>query len=341
VRSRISLSLALALSILFAGVLTGPASAGTTVELKQPPPKWFTPAFKKRAHEAGRKGVPLRPGFKLPDACPGIVTKPGVSAAGCIVAPAGCTANFIFYSGSGRFTGTSDGRSYYIGTAGHCVDAGERVFMQVATPGVGPSIAEIGKTAKSTGDGGVGRDAAIIRIYKGFRVNPDIPIGGPQGIYTGCGPREVKHYGHGYGVAVAQGKPAVGLATKWYDAGYGWTGPGIQGDSGAAVNLGTNQAAGDLTHLNLPGFPEFFQYPGSTLLGTRVTEMLRLFGSGFHVVNQDGSLSRETSTNCGSPPPSPKFPPKLSNPETSLPETSPPGTSLPETSLPPLTLPRL
>src|SRR3712207_8564146 len=36
----------------------------------------------------------------------------GVGAAGCIVAPYGCTANFIF----------TDGASHYVGTAGHCTN---------------------------------------------------------------------------------------------------------------------------------------------------------------------------------------------------------------------------
>ena len=60
-------------------------------------------------------------------------------------------------------------------------------------------------------------------------------IGGPQGVYTGCGPTPVFHYGHGYGVAVGQGKVEGGLATNVYDDGYGWTGAGAPGDSGSGV----------------------------------------------------------------------------------------------------------
>ena len=83
--------------------------------------------------------------------CPG-VQGAGVSAAGCIVAPAGCTANFIFASGG----------TQYVGTARHCVNSiGEEVAMQVDTT----TIAVVGTVSHMTsGEGVPGNDWALIRI---------------------------------------------------------------------------------------------------------------------------------------------------------------------------------
>ena len=110
--------------------------------------------------------------------CPG-VQGPGVSAAGCIVAPAGCTANFIFASGSTR----------YVGTARHCVDGiGQEVTMQVDTT----TIAVVGTVSHMTsGEGVPGNDWALVRIDPAvaskWGVNPAVPVvGGPNGIYTAC-----------------------------------------------------------------------------------------------------------------------------------------------------------
>ena len=83
--------------------------------------------------------------------CPGVQTA-GVSAAACIVAPAGCTANFIY----------TDGSSQYIGTARHCVDSiGQEVVMQVDST----TLASVGTVAKMTsGEGVPGNDWALIKI---------------------------------------------------------------------------------------------------------------------------------------------------------------------------------
>ena len=57
--------------------------------------------------------------------------------------------------------------------------------------------------------------------------------GGPNGVYSGCDVgTPVLHYGHGYGVAVAQGKLEGGVSTNWHDDGFGWAGFGAPGDSG-------------------------------------------------------------------------------------------------------------
>jgi hypothetical protein len=270
---------------------TGVAVAADTLVMKHP--KFMTKKFRKQVRKSGNKGKPApKPkadeGPSATDICPGIdpnapsPSQTVVSAGTCEVYPYGCTANFV-YSGGGQ---------YYIGTAGHCVDrVGQHVYLQVNTPGVGASIADVGTVSKFV-DGGVGNDYSVIAIAPGFTVDPKLPQGGPQGIYTGCGPAAVTHYGHGYGVAVAQGKLEGGLATNWYDDAYGWTGVGAPGDSGSAVLANGALAAGDFTHLVVDT-----RLPGSDLAGTRITKILA--GTGLSLVNADGTTSRATSTDCG------------------------------------------
>jgi hypothetical protein len=265
------------------------ASAATT--LKTAPPTWFTPAFKAKVDAAGLKGV-RKPaaGPSTTDVCPGIdpsAPTPGssvVSAGTCEVFPAGCTANFIY----------SNGSQFYIGTAGHCVNdtVGAAIYMQVNTPGVGASIANVGTVTQFVNNG-PGDDFAVIAIKPGFAVDPKLPQGGPNGIYTGCAVTGVLHYGHGYAVAVAQGKLEGGLATNWYDDGYGWTGVGAPGDSGSAVVTTGLQAAGDFTHLIV----DTGAYPGSDLAGTRITKILAR--TGLSLVNANGSLTPTAPTSCG------------------------------------------
>jgi hypothetical protein len=269
------------------------ASAASTLRTSKP--AWFTTKFKKQVNKSGNKGKPKpqADGPGATDVCPGIDPNSPtpattvVSAGTCEVYPYGCTANFVY----------SNGSQYYIGTAGHCVDkVGQAVYMQVNTPGVGASIANIGTVSKFV-NGGVGNDYSVIAIAPGFTVDPKLPQGGPQGIYTDCGPTAVLHYGHGYGVAVAQGKLEGGLATNWYDDGYGWTGAGAPGDSGSAVVTANGfQAAGDFTHLIV----DIGAYPGSDLAGTRITKILA--GTGLSLVNADGTRTPAASTSCGAQP---------------------------------------
>jgi hypothetical protein len=269
----------------FALALTGTAAASSVTAPVRDAPSWLTPDALQTLHTQGE----LKVGDEhLNVECPG-VQSPGVSAAGCIVAPYGCTANFIF----------TDGTAQYVGTARHCTDKiGQEVAMQVDST----TIAIIGTVAKMTsGDGVPGNDWALIRIDPGvaakWGVNPAVPVvGGPQGIYTGCGPEAVKYYGHGYGVAVAQGKPEGGLATNWYDDGYGWTGFGAPGDSGSPVLTAGGQAAGDFTHLIV----DLGAYPGSDHAGTRITKALSQFG--VSLVNADGTTTGAAATSCGKAP---------------------------------------
>jgi hypothetical protein len=247
-------------------------------------PAWYTKAFHQKVIAAGAQGVKVGD-EQLNLDCPGVQTA-GVSAAACIVAPAGCTANFIY----------TDGSSQYIGTARHCVDSiGQEVVMQVDTT----TLASVGTVAKMTsGEGVPGKDVALIRIDPAvaakWGVNPAVPVvGGPNGIYTGCGSVGVKYYGHGYGVAVAQGKPEAGLATNWHDDGYGWTGFGAPGDSGSPVLTADGLAAGNFTHLIV----DTGDYLGSDHAGMRITRILQVTGT--RLVNADGSTTGPASTSCG------------------------------------------
>jgi len=273
-----------------AAVLAVPASADAAT-LRKAKPAWLTSALQKKISAAGPDGVQI-PADTLNTACPGFQGA-GVSAAGCIVAPYGCTANFIF----------TDGSSFYVGTAGHCSNqVGDTVTMQVDTI----TIADVGTVVKRTphpaGDGIPGSDFSLIRIDPAVQarwgLNPAVPVvGGPNGVYTGCGPEAVLHYGHGYAAAMAQGKPSAGLATNWFDNAYGWTGFGLPGDSGSPVVTATGQAAGNFTHLIVNT-----GVPGSNLAGMRAPSILRF--AGVSLLNADGSVtSGPTSVSCGQDPP--------------------------------------
>jgi hypothetical protein len=264
-------------------ILVPAAGAASTQDLQRALPLWYTPTFAAQVHNAGPKGKHV-PAETLNTECPGYQS-PGVAAAGCIVSPAGCTANFIF----------TDGTNQYVGTASHCTDSvGQPVVMQVDTT----TLAEVGTVAKRTSRQEPGDDFALIKIYPEvaakWGVDPEVPVvGGPNGIYTGCDVVGVSHYGHGYGVAVAQGKPETGLATNWNNDGYGWTGFGAPGDSGSPVVLtGSGEAAGNFTHLIV----DLGQYPGSDLAGTRITKILQF--AGVQLVNADGSTTGAAGTNC-------------------------------------------
>ena len=286
-RARFVLTMLVAL--IASAVLAAPASASAET-LRKPAPDWLTPELKAELKKNGAEGVDVA-AERMNTECPGYADA-GVGAAGCIVAPYGCTANFVF----------TDGASYYIGTAGHCSNSvGETVTMQVDTT----TLADVGTVAKRTnhpaGDGIPGDDFTLVKldpaVVSKWGVDPAIPVvGGPNGVYSECGPESVRHYGHGYGVAVSQGKPSAGLATSWFESSYGWTGFGLPGDSGSPVVTTDGKAAGNFTHLIV-----HTGYPGSDLAGMRATAILRF--AGVSLVNADGSTtSGPTSNGCGTDP---------------------------------------
>jgi hypothetical protein len=279
------------LTVACCAVFAHSAAAAETDILRKPAPSWLTDELRAQISAAGAEGVQVSEEM-LNTECPGFQTR-GVSANGCIVAPYGCTANFIFSDGS-------DWRTQpYIGTASHCSDKnGEPVIMQVDTT----TLVEVGTVFKQTADEEPGDDFALIKVHPEvaaeYGVNPAAPTGGPQGIYDGCAPQTVKYYGHGYGVAVAQGKPEGGLAPNWYSDGYGWFGAGFPGDSGSGVTIQDNRSAGNFTHIIIFD-PDFFYAPGE-LAGMRTTAILDFLGPKFSQVNADGTTSRDTTTPCES-----------------------------------------
>ena len=283
---RIRVALAAAATLLLSLTAVSSAAADRAVPLKKPAPSWYTPQLHAQLVDAGAKGIKVAE-ERLNTECPGFQQR-GVSANGCIVAPFGCTANFIF----------TDGANKYIGTARHCVEkVGDPVTMQVDTL----TLAVVGTAVKITpGDGEPGEDFALIRLFPDvvstWGVNPALPIGGPNGVYGDCAPQPVKYYGHGYGAAVAQGKPEGGLATNWRSDGYGWTGAGIFGDSGSGVVLADNRGAGNFTHIIV----NLRDYPGSNLAGMRLTAILQFLGGGIQLVNADGSTTGSGAASCKS-----------------------------------------
>lgn len=275
---------------------TIPASAP---RLALPRPAWYTDEIHQQVLDAGPRGVevPLAKkdavlAFDCLGYAPVSATPPSlltVSAGGCMVHPSGCTMNFIF----------TDGNSKYIGTAGHCVDKGGDVVMQVGvrvdpTDTVLVTLAKIGRVAKRV-DQGIGRDFGLVKIDPGWAVVPGIAGAlGPTGAF--CGDplgQPVLHYGHGYVFLVSQGVPKVGevipdlnLLFKFNstETGYNWAGYGLPGDSGSPVTDAAELAVGDLTHgLGVAGVP----IPGLNF-GTTIAGIFGVIGSNFSLVTADG-----------------------------------------------------
>jgi hypothetical protein len=298
------------LAMLSISALAAGAQAAERKQPKAATPYWMkSKEVRQRIRAAGDDGVRIRKirrwvrngvaGRRAQQEDPPMMPCPTVDPSSadvysgqCVVHPAGCTANFIFKIGSEPLPAVSDGRTAFIGTAGHCVDrSNQTVYMQR-----GPTIIAVGVVRKHT-DGGIGNDFAAILIDRGLTIDPRNPAGGPQGIYTGCEPQGVKYYGHGFGVVVGQGKVVGGVATNWFERAFAWTGVALPGDSGSGVTIaGTDEAAGDLTHLVIDS-----RYPGSDVAGTRVTRILGYLGGNFHLVNQDRTTARATmaDTACG------------------------------------------
>jgi hypothetical protein len=282
-------------------LMTGTASAQQVDYPRNPAPAWFTHELKQRVDASGTRGVPLdEPGVL--DVCPGAVFHEGSVGTGtCLVFPAGCTANFVYYSGGGPTAPAVADGNLYLGTAGHCVEkVGEPVYGAISTPGVGESIVRIGTVSKfreDYDDDGLVQDFASIKIEDGLPVHPDSPVGGPQGIYDGCEPGQpLKYYGHGYEVVVGPGKPGGGGAAHWYEDGYGYFGTAFGGDSGSGVLHADNRAAGNLDAIII--FDPSLAFTPGEVVGSRVTWILSFLGGGYSLVNQDRTLSSDTTTTC-------------------------------------------
>jgi hypothetical protein len=236
-----------------------PFGDGFALPLKAAQPAWYTDELAARVDAAN--GAPVAAPNDAP--LPGEI---GIRPGSWMIAPSGCTMNFVFGSPG----------SYSIGTAGHCGSAGEEVTLLTLAPGgANPVLVEIGAISRSV-DGGIGNDFAIVPIRPELQswVSPTIAVvAGPCGSYTGSGPEPVFHYGHGLAIGTG-GTPRAGLALRWETDAFGWTGAAIFGDSGSAVRVNSGmQAAGDLTHLVVDS-----RWLPSYIAGTRMGRILQIAG---------------------------------------------------------------
>ena len=236
-----------------------PYGSGHAIPLKAATPAWFTDELAARVHEADGAPVAAPPEAPLPG-------EVGIRPGSWMIAPAGCTMNFVFGSPG----------AYSIGTAGHCGKTGEAVTLLTLAPGgANPVLVDVGTVQKSV-DGGIGNDFALVSIRPELQewVSPTIAVvAGPCGSYGGSGPEAVFHYGHGLAVGTG-GTPRAGLALTWQSTAFGWSGAAAPGDSGSAVRVNTGmQAAGDLTHLVVDT-----KWVPSYIAGTRMGRILQIAG---------------------------------------------------------------
>ena len=237
-----------------------PYGQGHAIPLKAARPAWFTKALAARVDAAN--GAPVAAPNDAP--LPGWI---GIRPGSWMIAPAGCTMNFIFGSPG----------SYSIGTAGHCAGNGDEVTLLTLAPGgANPVLVEVGTVQRSV-DRGIGNDFAIVSIRPELQswVSPTTAVvAGPCGSYGGAGPEAVFHYGHGLAVGTG-GTPRAGVALTWRTDAFGWSGVAAFGDSGSPVRVNTGmQAAGDLTHLvvDTNWLPSF-------IAGTRIGRMVQIAGA--------------------------------------------------------------
>ena len=242
-----------------------PYGSGWSVPLAAGRPAWYTPELAARVDEAN--GVPVAAPAQAP--LPGEI---GIRPGSWMIAPSGCTMNFIF-----RKSG-----AYGIGTAGHCVNGvGQEVVLLTLAPGGGnPVLVEVGKVVVHV-DKGIGADFALVSVRPQLSawVDPTIAVvAGPCGAYGGSGPETVAHYGHGLAIGTG-GTPRAGVALTWNAASFGWDGAAIFGDSGSPVRVTRLQAAGNLTHLVVDT-----RWLPSFIAGTRIGKMLAV-ASGWSLVS--------------------------------------------------------
>jgi hypothetical protein len=242
------------------GIATGD---GAAIPLRAEQPDWLTDELAEQVIAADE------PVAAPPDApLPGWI---GIRPGSFMVAPAGCTMNFVFERGG----------DLAIGTAGHCVDrVGQEVILLTLAPdGETPVLIEIGPVL-TLHDAGVGRDFALVHIPERYHdwVSPTVAVvGGPCGATDAEDVDSVWHYGHGLAVGTG-GTPRAGVATHWERQAFGWAGAASFGDSGSAVRVTDLDAVGNLTHLVVN--PDWLP---SYIAGTRIAWMLR-WSAGYDLV---------------------------------------------------------
>jgi hypothetical protein len=203
--------------------------------------------------------------------------------------------------------------NYQISTAGHCGKPGDvaTVIGAVGDREIGgapvPVLLDFG-TFKTSHDGGLGNDWALIDVYPQAQnlVTPTMAFwGGPIGMYTSQGEvldvqltgrtpqisvnpnpalvQQVVHYGHGTGIG-AGGTPRSGSAITWGSSHFMFFGAISPGDSGSGANTLTGDAVGDnreaagiMTHLWID--PLLRQGAG-IMGGTRATQVQGALANG-------------------------------------------------------------
>jgi hypothetical protein len=256
------------------------------VPLRSARPAWVTDQLLAAARN-GPVAAPSAAAADLP--VDGLV---GIRPGSDMIAPNGCTMNFIFKNAAGALG---------IGTAGHCVNNGDHVVLLTLAPGAGnPVLVDIGTVAvRVFNPNNIAPDFAIVQINPALYnwVFPTIAqILGPCGVYAGSGlasiplpqifqqqastlgPDLLAWYGDGAVVATDTGVVRTGLAMYWESQAYYWTGPGLPGDSGSPVRTSSFAGAGNLTDMVIDT-----SVPGALMEGTRLTTMQSL--SGWSVVS--------------------------------------------------------
>lgn len=234
-----------------------PYGEGWAVPLAGARPHWFTPSLEQEVRQAAGGGVAAPKDAPLP----GTV---GIRPGAWMIAPHGCTMNFVF-ARKGAFA---------IGTAGHCVDkVDQHVVILTLTPGTkNPVLLDIGKVI-ARHNNGIGDDFALVSIRAELNswVSSTVAvIGGPCGQYFGSGPETVAHYGHGLAIGTG-GTPRAGVAITWKTNSFGWDSPAFFGDSGSPVRVTDLKAAGNLTHLVVSS-----KWLPSLIVGTRIGKIMQI-----------------------------------------------------------------
>jgi hypothetical protein len=146
---------------------------GWAVPHKASKPSWFTTALQERTPP----GTPVQapPDAPLP-------SEVGIRPGAWVIAPYGCTMNFVFTKSS----------RYAIGAAGHCVDkVGDTVTLVTLAPGTeNPVLVDIGQVI-ARHENGIGDDFALVSIRPELNewVFPTTAvIGGRAGNASGQGP---------------------------------------------------------------------------------------------------------------------------------------------------------
>ena len=202
--------------------------------------------------------------------------------------------------------------AYKISTAGHCGKNGDvaTVIGALGNKTINgvpvPVLIDFGSFSSSTGDGGLGRDWALISVNTPWQslVTPTMAFwGGPIGMYTPTGEiisgnlvngsvsvdpnpilaQGVVHYGHGAGIG-AGGTPRSGVAINWRSNYFTAFGAITPGDSGSGSNtltgdtVGANrEAAGINTHIYVDGS---LRTGLGTFAGTRATQVSGTLANG-------------------------------------------------------------